>query len=396
MKVFLTLLVLLAQTAVAQQPSEQSSTTWNQKIQQLSFGGAGGQEYRLGNGDLIEINVFGVENFKQQVRVNSSGSVTFPYVGTVQVAGMTPTEVEEKMRSLLDEKYIKNPQVTVFVAEYRSQPVFVLGAVQKPGQYQITSSLQLVDAIALAGGLNTETAAGYAIIQRRPRDQAAAASGQLDQAGQTGQPMDGKAAQAARPTQPQPAQAAQSAGPAEGPQTVKASQTGQTGQVAQASVATSGVAGTGNPETIRIDLRELLERGRMDLNIPIQGGDVVQIPEKQIARFYVIGDVNRPGAYELPTENQLFVTQALAWAGGPMRTAKKSKGVLVRYDERGGRQEMAINVDDIMKGKNPDITVMPNDVIFLPGSTAKSIGYGLLGVLPGTASSALVYGTVRR
>jgi polysaccharide export outer membrane protein len=296
-----------------------------------------------------------VDNFKQQVRVNSSGGVTLPYVGTVPVMGMTATEVEEKVKTLLDGKYIKNPQVSVFVAEYRSQPVFVLGAVMRPGQYQITSSLQLVDAIALAGGLNTETAAGYAVIQRRGREQ--------------------------------PAPAAQSTGPMDG----------QAARVAATSASPSVVSAQGKPhETTRVDLRDLLDNGNLELNVPIQGGDVVQIPEKQLERFYVIGDVNRPGAYELPTEDKLLVTQALAWAGGPLRTAKKSKGVLVRYDEKGGRQEMAINVDDIMKGKKTDITVLPNDVIFLPGSTAKSIGYGLLGVLPGTASSALVYGTVRR
>lgn len=364
MKKLLTLLVLLASTALAQQPPSpqspsagqqpagQSNSRWNQRIQQLSFSGTG--EYHLGNGDLIEVSVFGVENFKQQVRVNSSGGVTLPYVGTIPVAGLTATQVEEKMRSLLDGKYIKNPQVSVFVVEYRSQPVFVLGAVMRPGQYQITSSLQLVDAIALAGGLNTETAAGHALIQRRGRIQPAAT--------QSGRPLDGQAA-----------------------------------AVTAASTSGPGAPAPGNPqETVRINLHDLLENGQMDLNVPIYGGDVVQIPEKQLERFYVIGDVNRPGAYELPTEDKIFVTQALAWAGGPLRTAKKSKGVLVRYDEKGGRQEMAVNVDDIMKGKKADITVMPNDVIFLPGSTVKSIGYGLLGVLPGTASSALVYGTVRR
>jgi len=373
MKKLLTLLVLLAQTALAQQqqppsgppdstgnrpqqqqqPAGQSNSTWNQKIQQLSFSGSG--EYHLGNGDLIEVSVFGVDNFKQQVRVDSAGDVTLPYVGAMPVAGLTATQVGEKVRSLLDGKYIKNPQVSVFVVEYRSQPVFVLGAVMRPGQYQITSNLQLVDAIALAGGLNTETAAGFAIIQRRGREQTATTA-------QSGGPMDGQAA-----------------------------------RVTPASASSPGVPAPSRPnESTRIDLRDLLDNGNLELNVPIYGGDVVQIPEKQLERFYVIGDVNRPGAYELPTEDKLLVTQALAWAGGPLRTAKKSKGVLVRYDEKGGRQEMAINVDDIMKGKNPDITVLPNDVIFLPGSTAKSIGYGLLGVLPGTASSALVYGTVRR
>jgi len=145
-----------------------------------------------------------------------------------------------------------------------------------------------------------------------------------------------------------------------------------------------------------VNLKDLLENGKLDLNVPITGGDVVQIPERHIERFFVIGDVNRPGAYELPREEELFISQALAEAGGPMRTAKASKAVLVRWDEEGRRQELAVNVEDILKGKQPDMALHPNDVLFLPGSTAKSIGYGLLGVIPGTLSNTIVWGTVRR
>ncbi len=336
------------QTPAGQAPAGQGSTNrnWNQRIQELSFNSAS-TDYRLGAGDLITVDVFGIEGFGRNLRVSSTGTITLPYVGAIKAAGLTTSELEAELAKMLDGRFIKNPQVSVFVVEYRSQSVFVLGAVQKPGQYQITSPLRLIDAIGLAGGLNLEAADNYAIIQK-------------------------KGATSGPPAEKPPAAA--------------------TGQQVENVVAAQGET----PASIRVNLRDLLENGKMDLNVPIAGGDVVQIPERQISRFYVVGDVNRPGAFELPREETMFVSQALAEAGGPLKTAKSDKAVLVRWDNKGQRQDMPINVSEIMKGTKPDLLLQANDVLFLPGSTAKSIGYGLLGVIPGTVSSTVVWGTVRR
>jgi polysaccharide biosynthesis/export protein len=320
---------------------------WNQRIQQLSFADAG-NDYQLGPGDLIQIDVFGVENFRQNLRVSSSGTVTVPYLGTVRASGLTTMQLEESLRAGLDEKYIKNPQVSVFVNEYRSQSVFVLGAVSRPGQYQITQAVRLIDAIGMAGGLNIETADDFAIVQKK---------GAISGPGSAEAPV------------------VQTAAPANAP---------------------AAAAGNLPANGVRVNLKDLLENGNLDLNIPIEGGDVIQVPERQMERFFIVGDVGRPGAYELPRDEDVNITQALAWAGGPLRTAKKDKGLLIRHDENGQRQELALNVEDIFKGKKPDVEVRANDVIFLPGSTAKSIGYGLLGIIPGTVSSTVVWGTVRR
>jgi polysaccharide export outer membrane protein len=319
-----------------------ANRNWNQRIQELSFN-SGSTDYRLGAGDLITVDVFGIEGFGRNLRISSTGTITLPYVGVSKAAGLTTAELEEQLGKTLEGRFIKNPQVSVFVVEYRSQSVFVLGAVQKPGQYQITSPLRLIDAIGLAGGLNLEAADNYAIIQKK-----GATSGPTEQAAGSG------------------------------PNIEKVAATGQ------------------QTESIRVNLKDLLENGKMDLNVQIAGGDVVQVPERQISRFYVIGDVNRPGAFELPREENMFISQALAEAGGPLRTAKANKAVLVRWDEKGQRKELPVDVSQIMKGKKPDLALQANDVLFLPGSTAKSVGYGLLGVIPGTVSSTVVWGTVRR
>ena len=105
---------------------------------------------------------------------------------------------------------------------------------------------------------------------------------------------------------------------------------------------------------IEINLTDLLEEGELALNIRVQGGDVIHIPERELQVYYVIGDVGRPGTYELPKDIEVLLTQGLAKAGGPTKTAKQNSSILVRYDELGTRQELAVNFSDILKGKKAD------------------------------------------
>ena len=331
------ILTILLLTAAFQAPQEDINT----RIQRMSaIGSNPSLDYRLGPGDLLEISVFGVDKFNQATRVSSSGQISVPFIGKLSVSGLTSLELEEKITSLMTEKkLILNPQVSVFVKEYRSQPVFVLGAVKQPGQFMITQPLRVIDVLAMAGGIDLDRAGEYALLQRR-----------------------GEQAAASRP-----------AG-------------------ASASGGNGGDTVISPPGSVKINLHELLETGSIDLNMPVQGGDVIQVPERQIDLFYVIGEVAKPGAYEWPIDQKhVLLSQALAWAGGPLKTAKLSGGTLVRYDEKGGRQEMLFDFAQIIKGKKPDLSISARDVIFIPGSNMKTIGYGLLGVIPNTASGMMVY-----
>jgi hypothetical protein len=74
-----------------------------------------------------------------------------------------------------------------------------------------------------------------------------------------------------------------------------------------------------------------------------------------------------------------------------MKTAKMSDGVLVRYGDNGERQELAVNFDEIMKGKGEDFFMRPNDIIFVPGSKFKNLGYSLLNLVPGAVSQIPYY-----
>ncbi|WP_240761623.1 polysaccharide biosynthesis/export family protein [Nitrosococcus wardiae] len=115
---------------------------------------AGNEDYRIGPSDLLHIDVFQVPELSQTVRVNSQGFISLPLIGSVQVNGLTNQQLEEALAKLLGEKYLQDPQVSVFIEEYASQRVTVEGAVIKPGIYPIQGRTTLLQAIASAQGVN--------------------------------------------------------------------------------------------------------------------------------------------------------------------------------------------------------------------------------------------------
>ena len=124
------------------------------------------QEYRVGPKDLLEISVFGADELSRTVRVSEDGKVTLPLLGEVLVDGLTKSEVEKKLGQLLGEKYVQNPQVTVFIREYQSKRVSVLGAVEKPGPYQLLGRQTLMQIISEAGGLTRDAGNEIVVIRQ--------------------------------------------------------------------------------------------------------------------------------------------------------------------------------------------------------------------------------------
>lgn len=110
----------------------------------------------LGAGDLLDITVFDTPELGEQTRVDSTGQISFPLVGQITVTGMAPEALEKLIRQkLMDGHFVKNPQVSVFVAEYAGQMAYVNGEVGKPGAYPLLRSHRLMDIIAVAGGLTS-------------------------------------------------------------------------------------------------------------------------------------------------------------------------------------------------------------------------------------------------
>ena len=118
----------------------------------------GGTDYRIGAQDLLEISVFGIDDLSRTVRVNSNGQVSLPLIGGVLAGGKTIPELEDAIGEKLKDGYVQDPQVTVFVKEFTSQRVTLEGALNKPGIYPITGKTSLLQAIAMAEGVDDKVA----------------------------------------------------------------------------------------------------------------------------------------------------------------------------------------------------------------------------------------------
>ena len=110
------------------------------------------RDYRIGAEDLIEVQVFGIDDLTRTVRVNSRGFVSLPLIGNVEVGGLTALQAESLIVAKLGDKYLQDPQVSLFIKEYTSQRVTVEGAVNKPGIYPLRGHSTLLQTLAVAGG----------------------------------------------------------------------------------------------------------------------------------------------------------------------------------------------------------------------------------------------------
>jgi len=130
---------------------------------------AGGapEDYKLGAGDLVRVTVFGSPDLTTEARVSQSGSITCPLVGSVPVAGLSTAQAEQLLvRRYTQGKFLRNPQISVLVAEYMSQKIAVLGHVGKPGQYPLRAKGNVLDVLAEAGGVLAQSAGDRATITR--------------------------------------------------------------------------------------------------------------------------------------------------------------------------------------------------------------------------------------
>lgn len=123
-------------------------------------------EYQVGPGDLLEVSVFGQPDLSGRFPVAQDGFLEFPLVGRLAVAGRLPREVQADLTKRLADGYLKAPQVSVSVAEFRSRRVFVTGEVARPGPIALTGSLSLLEALAAAGSV-APTAGTEVVLVRR-------------------------------------------------------------------------------------------------------------------------------------------------------------------------------------------------------------------------------------
>jgi polysaccharide biosynthesis/export protein len=269
----------------------------------LVVGLAGAQDYEIGSGDVLHVIVLDQPGLTGDFKVDPEGLIAYPFLGKLKAAGMSTTEVERKLTTLLSEGYLRKPRVAVSVKEFGSQMVYVSGEFKNPGPYSLKADRSLLALLTQVGEVTQN--AGHEVIVVRP-------------------PSLDFTPPVAENDAPPPATAR--AGPP----------------------IPGDVPGA---ELFRINLREL-KAGYPERNILLQAKDTVYLPKA--AQIYVLGQVGRPGAYRY--EEGMTVFQALLAAGG-VTDRGSSKGVkLVRLVD-GKSKETKPRMEDL---------VLPEDTLKVP------------------------------
>jgi polysaccharide export outer membrane protein len=130
-------------------------------------------ELAIGEGDLLQITLYGFADFNQQVRVTPSGDISLPMIGTVHVKGLSSKQAETLIeKDLREGRFFNNPQVTVLQKEFATQGISVLGEVQHPGVYPVLGARKLFDMISVAGGTTPRAGREFLISHRDHPDDA--------------------------------------------------------------------------------------------------------------------------------------------------------------------------------------------------------------------------------
>ncbi len=126
----------------------------------------GAKGYLIGPQDVLEVTVFKAPDLSKSLQVAEDGTINFPLIGQITAAGKSPSQLEREIALRLDARYIKSPQVSVFVKEYNSQRVTVSGAVKTPGVFPLRGSETLMQVIAKGGGLDRDVSSSDIVIFR--------------------------------------------------------------------------------------------------------------------------------------------------------------------------------------------------------------------------------------
>ena len=289
------LIILFALIARAQMPTSASTTE------------PGRAAYVLGVDDQLVIQV---DEFKgdHPIRVDMQGNIRLPIVGRLHVAGLTVEQTEGELRKSLG-TVLKDPQVTVLVAEFRSHPVSVLGSVKNPGVVQITGTKTLYEVLASAGGANPD--AGNAILITRPK-----ATGPL----------------------PLP----------------------------DAQLDASGRFYVGH-----VNLKGIMDARNLQDNIAIEFGDVITVPKGEL--IYIVGAVLRQGGIVLNERETLTILQVISLSGGFDRFANQKEVRILRPKAgTSDREEIFVDVKAMLASKKEDIPLLANDILYVPVSGKKA------------------------
>jgi polysaccharide biosynthesis/export protein len=266
--------------------------------------------YALGIGDQFTVRALHVAELADKTfRVGPDGYVAFPMIGSLKVADMQVSAVEVELIRRLKKFYVM-PDVTIMVTDYRSQPVSIIGAVVSPGVHQLEGQKTLLEILSAAGGPRAD------------------------------------------------------AGPL-----VRITRKARWGGI---PLPDAHLDATGEHSVGEISLRELIANRDSSLNIPIFPEDVISIPAG--GTVYVVGQVRKAGGFALGSRTNLSVLEALSMAEGLDVKAAPGKAAILHppKDGQSKREQVPIDLAKLLKGKGADLTLGPDDILFVPSSAARS------------------------
>jgi len=261
--------------------------------------------YVLGANDQILVRAPDAEEINEKpFRIDADGNVNMPLVGRVHAAGMTLQDLEADLVKRLRE-YIREPQVIVTVVQFRSEPVFFFGAFRSPGIYPLQGRRTLLEMLAAVGGLQPNAARHIKVTRHAEY------------------------------------------GPIPLPNAID------------------------DPEkkisTVEISMGSLSQNLNPAEDILLQPYD--QITAERAEMIYVNGEVGRVGSFELGERDSISLLQVLTMAGGFTRDAKRNKVRILRpILNTNRRAEIEVDVTRLFEGKDLDVPLLPNDVLYVPRS----------------------------
>ena len=263
--------------------------------------------YLIGPRDILTLTIYagGEEQQEVDLTVSARGMINAPFIGPVRAEGLTIPQLEALINEPLARDYFVDPQVNISIKEYHSLHYYISGAVQSPGMYVMSSKASLMELIAKAGGVLSQRG-NVAYILRASTEQIAG------------------------------------------------------GQEIENLIS--------HKDPIKVDLKRLLDKGDMSFNLILQSGDVVYISLQKAldlaeSKIYVEGEVKKPGIYDY--QPGLTALNACIMAGGFAKFAAPNRTRIIR--KQGEKQEIIkINLNDVKKGKIPDIELKPGDRIHVP------------------------------
>ncbi len=272
------------------------------------------QGYRVGPEDVLTISILagGEEQVKTQMVVGSNGYVNVPFIGKIKAGGQTMEALEKAIIIPLEADYFVNPQVHLQIKEYHSLQFFISGAVKNPGMFNLDFTPTVMDLVANAGGV-LPGRGNIAYILR-----GSAQKGLID-----GTLTDEALTETISKTEP-----------------------------------------------IRVDLIKLLDEGDMTQNIRLKSGDTIYIPlgtklNQTATKVYVQGEVKKPGVFDY--QPGLTALSACIMAGGFAKFAAPNRAKVIRQT-KDGPQTIKLNLEKVIAGDLPDLSLRPGDRIHIPES----------------------------